>query len=177
MHKEKEEEEKVWRDLRRHEKFGIDHDFIGAHSRSVGIAAVAVYAILCKFAGQGQAVRVPLPYMAWPLGTSERTVMRAVNRLERLDMIAVIRGFDSARRRRVNTYLLLDRKLWKTPSHVTDCHPAQGEPCDILSQVDIYIYKLGTKKERVDKSSTIHTQVQAVREQMETDGLLAPDNE
>lgn len=100
------------RDLRHKEKFQIDDQFLGGWAAKVGIYGVGVYVVLCRHADKNQSCFPGIKTIAKMLNISEASTKRAINGLEKLNIIRRER----VGKRQSNTYYLLDKRVWKSDS-------------------------------------------------------------
>ena len=104
------------RDLRRKEKFVIDDDYLNGYARVCGIFATGVYIAICRHASKLQTAFPSIELMAKKLKISASSAKRAVKKLEELNIIKVRRQKNNKGWHKVNTYILLDKSVWK-PIH------------------------------------------------------------
>lgn len=101
------------RDLRKNEWCQIEHEFIDLYARQVGIAATCVYMSLCRHANKEQQCWPSIKLIAAEHRISTRTVIRAIQCLEKLSVVQVERRkTEDTSRQMVNTYSLLDKSNW-----------------------------------------------------------------
>ncbi|MBU2578115.1 helix-turn-helix domain-containing protein [Patescibacteria group bacterium] len=125
------EEEFSVRDKRRKEKFFVDDQYLNSYAKKCGVTATAVYNSLCRHADKNQKCYPSIKRMAEQHSISARSVYRAINKLEKYNII---------RRKRMgkqltNRYYLLDRIEWtdmtKKTHHTCQKRPITGDKNDI----------------------------------------------
>jgi hypothetical protein len=115
------------RDLRHKEKFQIDDRFLSGWAARVGIYAVGVYVCLCRHADKNQSCFPGIKTIAEQLNISEASTKRAINALEKFNIIKRER----IGKRQSNRYYLLDKKVWKkSDSSVGAITNAEGDGSD-----------------------------------------------
>lgn len=117
------------RDARSRRMFRVDDRFIdGGYALACGTAAACVYMSLCRHSDGNQESWPSIQNIAGKFGIHERTVLRAIKKLEEFNIISVKREKNErTKRQMVNVYVLMDESQW---SRVT---PRQSEPGDISS--------------------------------------------
>lgn len=129
------------RDSRRRQMYRIDDVYIDAYARICGVSATAVYNSICRHAGSDQESCPSIQRIGEQHGISNRSVMRAIAKLESFNIIQVIRRRNEKNKRKmVNIYVLVDQSLWHEPgdtttlgsstSQVTPRHSVPGDKSD-----------------------------------------------
>lgn len=112
------------RDVRIKEKFVIDDAYLNGYARLCGIAATGVYMSLCRHASKEQQCFPSKKLMGEELGISEKTVFRALKKLEEWNIVRVEnQGRKKDGSFRNNLYTLLDKSVWKSKPKVTRRSP------------------------------------------------------
>ena len=101
------------RDLRVKEKFIVDDNYLNGYARVCGIYATGVYMALCRHASKYQMAFPGINLIAKKLKISRTSVIRAIVSLEEYKIIRVNRGKNKKGQQEVNTYILLDKSVWK----------------------------------------------------------------
>lgn len=105
------------RDLRVKEKFTVDDKYLNGYARVCGIYSTGVYLSLCRHANRDQWCFPSINLIAQELDISTRSVIRAIDILEKHLIVGVIRPG----KKLVNKYYLLDKSVW-SKSEVTESH-------------------------------------------------------
>ena len=101
------------RDLRVKEKYFIDDIYLNGYAKHCGIFATAVYNAICRHAGREQTAFPSIELMAKKLKISCSSVKRGVKKLEEFNIIRATRRKNKKGWHKVNTYILLDKSVWK----------------------------------------------------------------
>jgi predicted transcriptional regulator len=114
------------RDMRRKEKFFVDDEYLNGYAKLCGVSATAVYFVLCRHADRNQECFPSMETIAEKLGISRRTVITAIKTLVEWNIIA-----KGERKRKKggewmhNTYILLDKTVWKNKPSANISHGDQ----------------------------------------------------
>ena len=104
------------RDLRHKEKFMVDDYYLNGYAKKVGVYATAVYLSLCRHADKKQKSFPSLNRIAEQHGISVRQVSRALNILEKQNIICRERIGKKA----TNRYYLKDKSEWTDSLYTMD---------------------------------------------------------
>lgn len=121
------------RDLRRHDNFRMDDDFIDdGFVAAIGERPSLIYMMLCRHAGPTQECWPGIDRMAEKMKWNARTVMRAIQRLEAHRLIEVVRRKGPDGRQAVNIYKLLHKNRWsilaiELPGDASDTRQAEDK--------------------------------------------------
>jgi biotin operon repressor len=102
------------RDSRFKEKFMVDDAYLNGYARKCGISATGVYVALCRHADQRQESFPSVIRLADTLGITSRTVIRAVQTLQRHNIIQVVKRKNESGQWLRNVYVLMDKTVWTT---------------------------------------------------------------
>lgn len=103
------------RDLRKKDQYKIDDAYLNGYARLCGVYATAIYNSLSRHADfMTQECFPSIERMADQHAINRTTVMSALNVLEKWGIILKIKAKDKKTNRQLpNTYILLDKSLWK----------------------------------------------------------------
>lgn len=96
------------RDLRNGDWYWIHKSVIKNHSKYLGVYGLAVYHLLAYFAGKEGKAFPSLSTMEKMLGASRPTILKAIAKLEKRNLIRVVRGGGG---REVNQFYLLKTEV------------------------------------------------------------------
>jgi DNA-binding MarR family transcriptional regulator len=95
-------------DRRKRGYFTIDNVLLDLYGSQLGAHGIAVYAALARFANQEQECWPTYRTITDRTGVSRRQIVREIEKLEALNIIAVIRRVDDKGQRTSHLYTLLD---------------------------------------------------------------------
>ena len=103
------------RDKRNKGWFYIDNEYLNGLGRYLGPTCIAVYVSLCRHANNNQECFPSQTKIAEEIGSTDRSVRRAIKKLEEHNVIRLIRERKSGGQWLNNTYYLLDKVEWVYP--------------------------------------------------------------
>jgi len=108
------------RDVRKKEQFIVDDLYLNGYAKECGIYSTGVYVALCRHADKNQESFPTAKTIADKLGISTRQVFRALETLEKMNIIS--RKLTITKKGFRNIYCLLDQSAWKGKSTMTISH-------------------------------------------------------
>lgn len=124
------------RDARRKEMFRVDDAYINGHAALCGKNATLVYLCLCRHAGRTQEAFPSIKTMAKKLSVSRDSVMRGIKELLKWNIIAITRTRRTNKTWLNNTYILLDKSVWRRPSSKTNSDQVAKEDVNQVVESD-----------------------------------------
>lgn len=115
------------RDTRKKEMFRMDDEYLNGYARLCGINATGVYMSLCRHANLDQQSWPSIELLQVELGLgSNRTVLKAIKKLEEWNIISVVRSKNEAtKRQNPNVYILMDKSRWKAKPSAPSAYGAE----------------------------------------------------
>ena len=114
----------------------MDDEYLNGYARLCGWKAALVYTALCRHAGKDQSCFPGIKLLSEKLGISEKSIKRGIRDLEKWNIIQVVRNRGRNGIWRNNTYILLDKSVWKAkpdlgkgwgkPAHQSSVSPVTG---------------------------------------------------
>lgn len=153
------------RDHRNKSMFRVDDEIIDKYARKIGITALNVYLYLCRHADRNQESFPSQIYLAGKIGVSKRSIIRAINTLEKFNIINIRREWRKGTQKTNNTYILLDKNVWKNEAGDKSVTLEAGdisnnkqvtngaEAGDTTDTLRIHIYKDTHNKDIAEQSS------------------------
>lgn len=103
----------IIRDLRQKDHFTVDDLYLNGYARYCGIHATGVYMALCRHANfENQQCFPSLKTIAYKLGISKSSVLRALKVLVQYNIITIERNNAIDRGWLPNIYFLMDKRVW-----------------------------------------------------------------
>jgi hypothetical protein len=118
------------RDQRRKGFFTIDNELLDRYGPQLGAYGLAVYMALARFANQESTCWPSLATIARRTGMSRRQVIREIDKLQALGLIAVELQFNTKTgEHKANRYILLDMSPSNSQALPSDQQSLQGSDC------------------------------------------------
>lgn len=116
----------IVRDVRIKSHFFVDDEYLNGYAKLCGPNATLVYFCLCRHADSNQKSFPSISLMAKKVGVSNRSIDRGIAILADWNIIAKTKMRNEVSGRWWNnSYLLLDKSVWKPKPHASLTH---GEP-------------------------------------------------
>lgn len=142
------------RDHRNKSMFRVDDEYLNGYSRLCGTNATMVYLCLCRHSDRHQESFPSVQLMANKLGISRDSVMRGIKTLVQWNIIQKNRKRKENAQWLNNTYVLLDKTVWKSKPSSTQLH---GEPSS--TQPESQVAVSDTKDTHIKKET--HNEAEA----------------
>lgn len=116
------------RDLRKKDQYKIDDAYLNGYARLCGVYATAVYNSLSRHADfLTQECFPSIEKMAEQHGVDRKTIMRGIAELEKWGIVLKIKERDEKTKRQLpNTYVLVDKSMWKPKPSPSNGHGAES---------------------------------------------------
>lgn len=107
------------RDMRHKEKFFVDDEYLNGYAKHLGTTTSMVYFVLCRHADKNQECFPSYEHIADKLGVSDATIKRSIRDLKDWNIIAIGKRKRTSGKFMHNSYILLDKSVWKNKPEVT----------------------------------------------------------
>lgn len=121
------------RDMRHKEKFFVDDAYLNGYAKYLGTTNSMIYFILCRHADKNQECFPSYEFIASRLGVSEATIKRGVKELRNWNIISIGKRKRKGGQFLHNSYVLLDKSVWKSKPEVTEKVPIRCLFCDSIT--------------------------------------------
>lgn len=121
------------RDMRHKEKFFVDDEYLNGYAKHLGTTTSMVYFVLCRHADKNQECFPSYEHIADKLGVSDATIKRSIKDLKDWNIISIGKRKRTHGKFLHNSYLLLDKSVWKSKPEVTS-DPRSPEVMDAPHQ-------------------------------------------
>ena len=110
------------RDMRSKSKFFVDDEYLNGYAKLCGPNATMVYLCLCRHSDRHQESFPSIELMATKTGVSRDSIMRGIKSLVDWNIVSKSRVWRKGSQVTNNTYVLLDKSVWK-PKEASRCEP------------------------------------------------------